>query len=62
MTDDDIALGAAMMLLRRHGHLAPRRVAERIGELALAGDREGIRIWKRIASRMDEIIQPGAAQ
>ncbi|SCW76079.1 hypothetical protein SAMN02927924_02659 [Sphingobium faniae] len=61
MTDDEVALGAAMMLLRRHGDLAPQRVAQRIGELALAGDHEGIELWKQIASRMDQILRPGAA-
>ena len=62
MTDEDVATGAAMMLLRRHGDLAPARVAERIGELALAGDAGGVELWKRIASRMDRILRPGAVQ
>ena len=62
MTDEDVATGAAMMLLRQHGELAPVRVAERIGELALAGDAGGVELWKRIASRMDRILRPGAMQ
>jgi hypothetical protein len=62
MTEDEVALGAAMMLLRRHGDLAPVRAAERIGELALAGDQEGVLFWKRVAQRMDQILRPGAVQ
>ncbi len=62
MNGDEVALGAAMMLLRRHGDLAPVKVAERIGELALAGDQEGVLFWKRVALRMDQIFRPGAVQ
>lgn len=51
-----------MMLLRRHGDGAAVRVAGRIGELALAGDREGVLFWKRIALKMDQILHPGAVQ
>lgn len=35
MTEDQVLLGAAMMLLKRHGDAAPLKVAERIGELAV---------------------------
>lgn len=62
MTDEDVATGAAMMLLRQHGEQAPVRVAERIGELALAGDASGVELWQRIASRMDRILRPGMMQ
>ena len=62
MTEDEVALGAAMMLLRRHGDLAPARVAERIGELAMAGDQEGLLFWKRVVLKMDRILRPGAVQ
>ena len=51
-----------MMLLRRHGDLAPVRVAERIGEMAIAGDQEGLLFWKRVALKMDRILRPGAVQ
>ena len=62
MTEDEVALGAAMMLLRRHGDLAPVRVAERIGDMAIVGDREGVLFWKRVARKMDQILRPGAVQ
>jgi len=62
MTDDQVALGAAMMMLRRHGQNAELRVAERIGELAAAGDLDGVSFWKVIATHMDRILRPGKMQ
>ncbi|WP_375178112.1 DUF6961 family protein [Sphingobium yanoikuyae] len=52
-------LGAAMMLLKRHGDLAPFKVAERIGELVVDGDEMGVAVWKAIAGHMDEILRSG---
>lgn len=62
MTEDEVMLGAAIMLLKRYGDQAPMRVAERIGELAVAGDDLGIATWKAIAARMDEILRAGPMQ
>lgn len=62
MTNDQIALGAAMILLRRHGDQAPTKVAARIGELAVEGDWEGLTFWKTIASKMDQILRAGSVQ
>lgn len=62
MTDDQVRLGAAMMMIRRYGEQAPLRVAERIGELAVAGDAAGVAAWKIIAQRMDRILRAGPAQ
>lgn len=58
-TDEEILLGAAMMLLKRHGAVAPAKVAERIGDLASEGDWAGVATWKLIARRMDEIMKAG---
>lgn len=58
METGDIPLGAAIMLLKRHGDNAPAYVAQRLGELALADDVGGIAMWKAIAVRMDGIIRP----
>ena len=57
MTEDQVLWGAASMLLKRHGVDAPRKVAERIGELALEDDAAGIALWTEIARRMDEIMK-----
>lgn len=62
MTEDQVMLGAAMMLLKRHGDTAPVKVAERIGELAVEGDAAGVAVWKEIAARMDEILRAGPMQ
>src|SRR3546814_4758242 len=46
----------ALAVHRRHGESAPLFVAERIGALALAGDVAGIRRWREIAARLDQLI------
>ena len=45
------------MLLKRHEDEAPAVVAARIGELAWAGDTEGVAIWKSIAACMDQLMR-----
>ena len=45
-------------VFRQHGDKAPLHVAERLGEIALAGDAAGIATWKEIARRMDAMA-PG---
>ncbi len=62
MTEDQVMLGAAMMLLRRHGESAPLKVAERIGELVSEGDDVGVALWKSIAHHMDAILRAGPVQ
>ncbi|WP_010339571.1 DUF6961 family protein [Sphingobium yanoikuyae] len=60
MTEDQVLLGAAMMLLKRHGNLAPLKVAERMGELAAEGDEMGVAAWTAIARHMDAILRAGS--
>ncbi len=49
------------MLLKRHENDAPAVVAARIEELAMAGDMEGVAIWKSIAACMDQLMRaPGS--
>ena len=62
MTQDQVLLGAAVMMLKRHGNRAPLKVAERIGELAATGDDAGVATWKIIAQHMDRILSAGPAQ
>ena len=45
------------MLLRRHGDDARLVVAQRLGELASAGDFEGVSMWKKIARCMDQLVR-----
>jgi hypothetical protein len=40
---------------RQHCGDAPRFIAKRIEELALAGDDKGVEVWNAIASRLDQL-------
>jgi hypothetical protein len=55
MTPDQERWGVASMVLRRHGDRAPVFIAERIGALALAGDKAGVALWKDIAAKVDQL-------
>jgi hypothetical protein len=46
----------ASMLLRQHGKLAPVKVAERIGEFAVSGEKDGVALWREVAHRLDALI------
>jgi len=48
------------MLMKQHGENAPRKVAERIGSLAVEGDMAGVALWKDIARRMDMMMRSRA--
>lgn len=60
MTEDQVMLGAALMLLKRYGDLAPVKVAERIGALAADGDEMGVAAWRAIAGHMEGILRAGS--
>lgn len=47
--------GCALEVERQHGAGAPVFVAERIGTLALAGDRAGVETWRAIVARLDKL-------
>lgn len=57
MERDHVVWGAAFALLKRHGNDAPVVVATRIGELASAGDMEGVEVWQSIAACMDQLMR-----
>ena len=46
-----------MMLLKRHGNLAPLKVAERMGELAADGHGMGVAAWVAVAQHMGAILK-----
>ena len=54
--------GAAVMLIKQHGDLAPLKVAERIGQLAMQGDDEGVAVWRAVAAHMGAIRRAGSIQ
>lgn len=45
----------ASTVLKTHGDNSPLHVAEQIGALVLTGDVEGIRTWKEIAMRIEQL-------
>ncbi|MGC4252417.1 MAG: hypothetical protein QM605_13405 [Sphingobium sp.] len=46
----------AQQVIKQHGTKAPAHVARRIGELATEGDMEGVKAWKAIAARIDQLM------
>lgn len=48
----------ASMVLRQYGEQAPLKAAERIGELAAAGEAGGVQLWGEVAFRMNALITP----
>ena len=51
---------SADQVIKQHGDQALAFVAERIGALALAGDKAGIATWKAIGARIDQMSEhPG---
>ncbi|AYJ86911.1 hypothetical protein D3Y57_14385 [Sphingomonas paeninsulae] len=50
----------AVAMERQHGAKADEAVAQRVTELALAGDYDGVTNWKIIASRLDQLKYPAA--
>src|SRR3569623_401021 len=48
LSEQEWRLAEALAVHKRHGADAPMHVAERIGELALAGDHAGVKRWQRL--------------
>lgn len=46
----------AQQVIKQHGAKAPAQIATRIGELAAAGDHDGVEAWKAIAVRVDQLM------
>jgi len=61
MTDEQHLWACALAVEKRHGADAAFHVAERIGELALAGDADGVAMWQAIAVRLDRLQRGGIA-
>ncbi len=59
MTDEQHLWACALAVEKRFDDQAPLHVAERIGELTLAGDADGVTMWQAIASRLDRLRQGG---
>ena len=48
---------AANLLLKQHGKDAPIVAAQRTGQCMASGDVDGLRLWKRIAEAMLELLK-----
>jgi hypothetical protein len=59
MTPDHERWAEALALEKRYGADAPRYVAQHIAALALAGDEAGVRRFKEIAARLDQLRAAG---
>ncbi len=46
----------AAHILRQYGDRAPAHIAERIADLALKSDTDGVTTWKQIADRYDRLV------
>ncbi|KTE15581.1 DUF6961 family protein [Sphingopyxis sp. H115] len=55
LTEERHLWACALAVEKQHGAGAPRFVAERIGALALAGDREGVERWQAIAACLAQL-------
>lgn len=61
LTQEQIAWGAASMLIRRHAGQAEAHAESRILELTAIGDDEGIRMWKKIACCINQLRDTGTS-
>ncbi|UZK70455.1 hypothetical protein OKW76_05265 [Sphingomonas sp. S1-29] len=61
MTPEVERWAEALHVERVHGTKAPTVIAEQMSALALAGDEAGVRRWKAIAERYDQ-LQTGRPQ
>ncbi len=57
LTPDRHIWACALAVEKQHGKRAAVFAAERIGALALAGDHDGVAMWKAIAARLDAMRQ-----
>lgn len=62
LLDDWELWACAQQVLKQHGARAPLHIANRIGELATAGDRAGVEAWKAIAARVDQLMDYRSGQ
>lgn len=55
LTPDQERWAEALAIERIHGGKAPLHIAERIGELTRADDTNGVKRWREIAHRFDQL-------
>lgn len=58
MTRDKELWALALWVEKHHGPDGPRFIAEKLGELALAGETGGVDLWKAVAERYARMNPP----
>ena len=56
MTSDIDIYRTANLLIEQHGEDAPIHAAMRADELLEAGDLDGLAVWKRVLTAIDELL------
>lgn len=57
MASDHEMWAIALKVEQDHGSEGPRHIAERIGAAAIAGDWDGVALWKAVAVKYDQLGQ-----
>ena len=57
MISDRELWACAQQVIEQHGDRAPMFVAERIGALAIEGDKVGVVTWMMIAARVEQLTE-----
>lgn len=61
MTREQELWGVALWVEKQHGANGPRFIAQQIGRLAIAGEDDGVAMWRGIAERFEALKAPEAA-
>lgn len=55
MTREQELWGVALWVEKHHGANGPRFIAEQVGRNALAGEAEGVSLWRGVAERFEAL-------
>jgi hypothetical protein len=55
VTRDQELWGVALWVEKQHGADGPRFIAEQVGRLVIAGEAEGVAMWRGVAERFGQL-------
>ena len=58
MTRDQELWAIALWVEKQHGTDGPRFIAEQVGRLVLAGEDDGVSMWRGVAERFQALEEP----
>lgn len=61
LTHEHVPWGAASMLIRTYGDHAKAYADKRISALTAIGDADGVTMWKKIASCLNQLSETGSS-